>query len=249
VNRYQLTIAYDGTDYHGWQIQPHCSTITQVLQDRFRQVFNKDCSIVGASRTDAGVHALGQVALLQTELELEPGRICKVFNDHLPLDIMVRKLETASNTFHPQANVQQKTYYYHFFLERPLPFIARYGYYYYAQINISKLQESLQLFTGTHDFRSFCTGDEMLSTIRTVDSVNLYFFKRYNTYRIEIKAQSFLRYMIRRVVGAALYTASRYKFSVESLQAAMQAKNPEQLFPTAPARGLMLYKIVYDKEV
>ncbi len=242
---YRLTLAYDGTDYHGWQIQPDCLTITGLIQEIFAQVFKRECRLIGASRTDAGVHALGQVAKLETKLDLAPDLMRTVLNSHLPSDVLIRTLECSPAQFHPQSAVAKKIYYYHFFTERPLPFIARYGYYYRFPFEREKLEECLKVFVGTYDFRSFCTGDEMQTTIRTIDSIRFYFFRRYNVYRIEVQGHSFARFMIRRILGASLQVASHSQLQPEDLRKALADCNPLQPYATAPAQGLMLYKIYY----
>lgn len=245
MKKYKIIVAYDGTDYHGWQIQPHNLTICQILQDRFYSVFGKKIKIIGASRTDAGVHALGQVAMFNIDFIIDLDVLKMAWNNLLPDNIIIRKIDEVDELFHPQENVKQKTYYYHIFQNRPLPFISRYGYFPNKLLNENKLKDALQIFVGKHDFRSFCTGYEQESTIRTIDSIDIVKFKRFGVIRIEIKAQSFLRYMIRRIVGASLDIACSYSRSVNELQKALEQKNPEQQFTTAPAKGLLLYKIIY----
>ena len=244
MDAYKILIAYDGLDYYGWQLQPDVPTITSVLQNSFKAVFKKEIHVVGASRTDAGVHALGQVARFYSDIVIAPEKMLKAWNNLLPRDILIRKLELVDDSFHPQRNVAQKTYYYHFFTKKPLPFLARYGFYRDMLLNYEKLQECLQIFVGTHDFRSFCTGYEQESTIRTIDSLSLQYFKRYGVYRIEIKGPGFLRYMIRRIVGACLNIALTHR-SIEELSIALAAKDPQQHLFTAPAHGLILSGITY----
>lgn len=247
MKNYCLIIAYDGTDYHGWQRQPEAATIAGTLEYSFKAVFNKEITIIGASRTDAGVHAAGQVANFKTDLPLEPEYIQKVWNQHLPKDVLIRSLDQAPENFHSQANVLEKTYFYHFFTHKPLPFYARYGLYYRFPINIDLLEQCLQVFVGTHDFRSFCTGDEQTSTIRTVNAIDVTYMPAYQWYRISVRGPGFLRYMIRRMVGAALEVASHTDGNPASIQQALAEKNPLQHLPTAPAHGLLLRKILYTE--
>lgn len=243
--RYKIIVAYDGTDYEGWQIQPNQRAVANALQNSFAKVFNKEIHLVGASRTDAGVHALGQVAMFNSDLVIKPEVLHQAWTNLLPCDISIRSLSVVSEDFHPQRNVKQKTYWYHFFQQRPLPFGARYGYFMRYPVDMLKLQECLNVFIGTYDFRSFCTGYEMEDTIRTIDSAKIYYVKKYGAYRVEVKGPRFLRYMIRRVVGACLHVASRNDLTPATLVTALAAKDPQQILPTAPARGLMLYKIIY----
>ena len=245
--RYKLIIAYDGTDYHGWQVQPDEITVAGTLQNRFYNAFKIACQLIGASRTDAGVHALGQVAECRTEFDLDPEKLRLAWNNILPADIVIRSLEQAEESFKIFRQVDYKIYHYHFFLERPLPFFQRYGWYYWHPVNLDYLHNALQVFVGTHDFRSFCTGDEKENTVRTIRSITVEYVSAYNCYRIVVIGPSFLRYMIRRVVGASLEVASRIDLSMEVLHKALEQKDPRQLLPTAHAKGLLLYKIVYKQ--
>lgn len=165
------------------------------------------------------------------------------WNNALPQDILIRTLHVAAETFHPQRDVLEKTYYYHFFEERPLPFLARYGFF-CGTIQQEKLQEGLQIFVGTHDFRSFCTGHEAESTIRTISSIELKHFKRFGVYRIIVRGPGFLRYMIRRIVGACLDVASSRK-PIDLLPQALAAQDPHQHLHVAPAQGLVLREVHY----
>ena len=245
LKSYKLIIAYDGTAYHGWQVQPDDLTVAGMLQARFQKVFGHDVRLIGASRTDAGVHALGQVATLTTPLSIDPQKLCSAWNGRLPADISIRSAEAVPPTFHPQRNVATKIYWYHFFTERPLPGFARYGSFYRFPINYEKLSAGLQLFVGTHDFRSFCTGDEQESTVRTVVAIRIIPLPQYRAYRIEVVGPGFLRYMIRRMVGAALFVASHPTMPVTEIATVLAACNPLHTLPSAPAQGLVLRKIIY----
>jgi tRNA pseudouridine38-40 synthase len=247
MNTYKIIIAYDGTSYHGWQYQPHSETVAGVLQAQFLRVFNESIVLVGASRTDAGVHALGQVAHFSTSLRVAPDVLHRVWSHVLPASIYLRSLKVADAFFHAQRDVQEKTYDYYFFVQRPLPFFARYGLYYRSAIDVEKLEESLKLFVGVHDFRSFCTGYDQEHTIRSITSITVVYVKAWRAYRIRIKGPRFLRYMLRRIVGACLEVSASSEYIPSDLQGALAAKNPEQPFTTAPPHGLVLRKILYTK--
>src|SRR5947207_191941 len=195
---YKLIVAYDGSAYAGWQVQQGKPSIAETMNHTFKRVFKKDIKVLGASRTDAGVHALGQVVRVKTDLAISPEKLRWAWNNSLPEDIMIRSLEQEKDDFNPFCNVQQKVYYYHFFLERPSPFLQRYGYYHVYPTDINMLAKALQTFVGTHDFCSFRSSeDTRIDTIRTIDAIHLEHFKRYNVYRITVKGQKFLRHMIR----------------------------------------------------
>ncbi len=244
---YKCVISYDGTAYSGWQFQPHASTVVGMLQDRFHSVFKIAIKITGASRTDASVHAYGQVAAFYVDLDIAPAKLIKVWNKALPGDIVIREITTLPEKTNLLCNVQQKTYHYHFSMIQPLAFWHRYCYFIDRDIDLEKLRQALQVFVGTHDFRSFCTGYDMKSTIRTIDSVDLEFVEQYQAYRITVRGPGFLRYMIRRIVGACLEVSFRKNMTIECLVVALKKCNPEQALPNAPAHGLCLYEIQYKK--
>jgi len=250
MNHYKLVIAYDGTDYCGWQEQKNKPSITQALKKSFNVVFGKKANILGASRTDAGVHALGQVALCRTSLDIPIQKMKLAWNNTLPSNIMIRSLQQEWPPFHPYYNVKQKTYHYHFFLNRPLPFLSRYGWYYPYSIDSTILKKALNFFIGTHDFVSFRSSEDIReNTVRTINTISLTYIKRFKIYRITIKGQKFLQHMIRRIVGASMAVTSRNNRPLHVLQEVMAAQNSNNFLPNAPAKGLLLYNITYtDKE-
>jgi tRNA pseudouridine38-40 synthase len=245
---YKLIVSYDGSAYSGWQVQHGKPSIAETMNHLFARVFKKEIKVLGASRTDAGVHALGQVVRVKTDLSITPEKLRWAWNNSLPEDISIRSLELVDDTFNPFCHVQQKIYYYHFFLERPSPFLQRYGYYHAYPTDIQLLEQALQCFVGTHNFASFRSSEDTRpDTIRTIDAITLTHFKRYNIYRITVKGQKFLRHMIRRIVGASLAIASRPGVSIQLLHDTMKKCNPGHTLPNAPAKGLLLYKIIYTK--
>lgn len=245
---YKIIVSYDGTGFSGWQYQPHAPSVAQTLQDTFKALFGAPIKILGASRTDAGVHALGQVAIFSTDLILDPMRMQKAWNDALPISIMIRALEPAPIDFHPMYRVKEKIYKYHFFLKRPLPFIAPYGWFFRYPLDSAKLERSLDLFVGTHDFRSFCTGTDMgENTVRTIQTIRLEHYKRYGIWALEFKGPGFMRHMIRRIVGACMQVASKQELTIDYLQEVLAQKDPRQELLNAPAQGLCLYRIRYHR--
>lgn len=245
--QYKIIVAYDGTDYHGWQLQRGPTSVAKVLQDVFFQVFKRKISFRVASRTDAGVHAHGQVATFATALNIESQTMMRAWNNLLPQSIVIRSIEEVPVGYNPHHSVVGKTYWYHIFTERSLPFFARYGWYYRYPFNSEKLLRCLQVFLGTHDFRSFSTGDDRGDdTIRTINAVSLTFVPEMKAYRIAITGPKFLHYMVRRMVGAALHVARNdITLKEDFIKKILDAKNPEHILPNAPAQGLMLYDIEY----
>ena len=242
---YRIVVAYDGTAYHGWQRQPTSITVVGMMEKSFKDVFHREISISGASRTDAGVHAFWQVATFSLPIEIAPEKLKFAWNNALPNDILVQDVKIVHKDFNPHYAVKTKTYHYNFFTERPLPTVQRYGWYFKRPIDFDLLKESLQVFVGKHDFRSFCTGYDMNDTIRTIDSIDLEYDQQMKSHRIVVKGPGFLRYMIRRIVGACLTVASKDDLTCDHLKIALSQKNPEQTLPNSPGKGLILYKIEY----
>jgi tRNA pseudouridine38-40 synthase len=243
---YKITVAYDGTAYEGWQIQPNGRSIANVMQDSFFRAFKSSIKLIGASRTDAGVHALGQVASFSTDVSVSPECLLTIWHNSLPGDIEITSLEQTTSLYNPRECVVQKIYWYHLFTDRPSPFISRYGYFLKFSIDLDVLAEALTIFVGTHDFRSFCTGFEHESTIRTIDAITLDYNEAWQAHRISIYGKSFLRYMIRRIIGASLQVAMGQK-PLELLHKALENPNPEQVLFNAPPHGLLLYSIHYKE--
>jgi len=249
MKRYKIVVAYDGTDFHGWALQPTVSSISQTLQDTFFDVFKENISLVGASRTDAGVHALGQVARFHTNINIDVGRIMHAWQSRLPGSIIIRSLSRITNDFHPHYGLLNKTYYYHIFGTRPLPFLQRYGLYTARNFDVQQLQDMMRLFVGTHDFSAFSTGMPIGDNpICTVDNIGLTYYRRFGVYRISITGNRFLRHMVRRMVGAALISAEKKnKVSVADVQNILVGRSIEHCLPCAPAKGLVLYTVHYKQ--
>ncbi len=244
MKTYKIIVAYQGTQYAGWQIQQHEYAIANLLQDRFLSVFKKKIHLSAASRTDAGVHAHGQVATFCADLPIPPEKLRFAWNNVLPKDVVIRSLEEISFPFHPRYDVAQKTYWYNFFVEQPLPPFNQYGYYIKKPIDFAKLDETLQLFVGHHDFRAFASDITGKSSIRKIDSITRDFNEQLQAHRIIVQGKSFLHCMIRRIVGASLEVALG-RTDCAHVHRILDSKNPNHGLPNAPAHGLLLHEIVY----
>ncbi len=253
MNYYKITISYDGTAFHGWQIQPRDITVCSALQDAWFRLMRERISILGASRTDAGVHAIGQIARFAANIPPAAPieQLRKAWNEHLPSGIYIRTFEQVPQSFHPCGNVLQKTYYYTLFLKKPLPFVERFGWYpaFMPHVDIDKFNQCLQRYVGTHDFASFCKvdQDDKKDTMRTIDSITLRKMSRWGILLVEIKGKSFVRFQIRRMVGYALDIAHRPTMQVEYLDELLKNPNPQQQLVKADAQGLCLRRIVYKR--
>lgn len=250
MNSYKLLIAYDGTNYHGWQWQENAISVDNVLRDTFLRTFKQqEMHLVGASRTDAGVHAQGQVVRLGTHLSLDAQKLMHVLNNALPNDILITDCVQTDieKRFHPQHDIKTKVYTYRFFLKRPDPMVQRYGYFVDYPVDTQKLVQALMVFVGTHDFRAFSKEPQEKNTIRTVESITVTPCEKMGGYSIVITGKSFLRHMIRRIVGAAFEIARRHNRSCHELKQLLLIPRTIQNLPTAPAKGLCLQSITYQE--
>lgn len=248
MQKFKIIIAYDGTDFSGWAAQPGKVTVASTLEKSFFKIFNQEITILGASRTDTGVHALEQVAQFHAELTALEEVIRKAWNDLLPSSVHIRKLERVDNSFNPCRRVRQKTYYYVLFLQKPLPFVARFGWHYrfIHFVDFDKFYACLQRYVGEHDFASFCkVEDEKKSTIRRIDEITVKKLEHWSALLISIKGKSFLHFQIRRMIGYALDVARRKDLTIDYLQAVIDSKNPQQTLLKADGKGLCLRKVIY----
>ncbi len=254
MKHYMLRIAYDGTEYAGWQVQPDARSVAGTLLQAFEKVFGKTCFFVGASRTDAGVHAYDQVARVRTDVAISPDAMLLAWNNRLPSDISIRSIVEVDEHFHPQFGVAYKEYWYHFFTERPLPFLARFGTQlpdYMYDFDRELFKRTLELFKGTHNFSSFARVEPGYEPVRSVDDIRVEQLQRYNAFRVVVRGEGFLRFQIRRMIGAALMVARRGAVvsydDIVSLLERPVATSPA--FLKIDAQGLCLRRIVYKKDV
>lgn len=243
---FKITIAYDGTHYYGWQTQHNKPTVAQTLRDVCARIFNEDVKVIGVSRTDAGVHARGQVATVRLTRSIAARSLQFAWNNALPADIRITACTEVEPYHNPFQNIDYKEYHYHIMTAQALPFYVRYGWHMKRPFDCAYLNEILQVFVGTHDFRSFCTDQEDdADTHRTVDSIVTESLPAFSAYRIVVKGHSFLRYMIRRMIGAAVEIVLDPARSKQELATALAQPNARQRFFKAPAQGLTLHRIVY----
>ena len=176
MKRVGLVVAYDGTNYCGWQIQPNGITIQGVLNDTLSELLGEKIETIGASRTDAGVHALGNVAVFDTNTKIPGEKISYALNQRLPEDIRIQLSEEVEPDFHPRYCDSEKTYEYRILNRKfPVPTERLYSYFYHYKLDVEKMREATSYLIGRHDFASFCgTGAQVKSTIRTVTGIDVW---------------------------------------------------------------------------
>jgi tRNA pseudouridine38-40 synthase len=236
-----LTVAYDGTNYHGWQIQPNGETIEGILNKCLTELLQEQIEVIGASRTDAGVHALGNVAVFDTETQIPAEKISYALNARLPEDIRIQESKEVAPDFHPRHCESRKTYEYRIYnAEFPLPTERLYTYFTYADLDIAQMQEAAAYLVGIHDFKSFCSVNAQAeSTVRQVDSIEVE--KTGNLITIRVVGRGFLYNMVR-IIAGTLMEAGRGKLSPQEMSAILEARDRSKAGPTAPACGLTLMK-------
>ncbi len=241
---YKLTIQYDGTKYNGWQSQPDGNTVQDKITEAIRQITNEDVNVVGSGRTDAGVHALGQVANFRIPIELDVYKFQHSLNAVLPADISVTKLEKAHWNFHARFYAKKRTYFY-LLAKFKSPFYAKYSWYNttFNDLDITKLNEISQTLSGEHDFTSF-TRKKIETPNRICNVYQIRWSGNKNFVIFRITANRFLRGMVRTVVGTLLELSSESD-AAGKLKELLENKNRELAGQAAPAQGLFLYKIEY----
>ncbi len=247
VRNILLTISYDGSAYHGYQIQQNALTIQEVFQTALEKIIGKDYQIKGCSRTDSGVHANMYCLSLKTSHKIPTVRLKGALNRFLPLDIVVIKSEDVSDDFHARYSCTSKQYIYKILnSEHRNPFLNGYVYHYRYNLDVEMLNRVAQQYVGTYDYTSFCTIDnrEKGDLTRTVKSFSVY--KEDDIVIMSVEADGFLYNMVRIMVGTLLRVAQG-KFKEDDIIKIIKAKDRFKAGPTAPASGLYLNKVNYDK--
>ena len=242
-----MTLAYDGTAYKGWQVQPEGDTIQKRVQAALTRMAKRSVVVVAAGRTDAGVHALGQVAHFRLVREIPPEGILRALNTMLPGDICVRSVEEAEQEFHARYSACSKTYRYH--LERasvPLPFRSRFTLHYPYELDREALTRGACAFAGEHAFDAFrASSCNAKTTIRTVLASRWLDDGSELTY--EVTATGFLQHMIRNMVGTLL-EIGRGKRAAESIRCLLERGDRTEAGPTVAAKGLVLVEVHYPPD-
>lgn len=240
--RVLLEVAYDGTAYHGWQLQPESITVEKVLNDTLSALLKEDIKVIGASRTDAGVHAYGNIAVFDTVARIPAEKISYALNQKLPEDIRIQKSEEVASDFHPRKCDSRKTYEYRILnTEFPIPTKRLYAHWTYVPLDAGKMQEAAKVLIGEHDFTSFCSiHSQAESPVRTIYDLAV---RREGEHEIVIRVtgNGFLYNMVR-IIAGTLMEAGRGRLCATDVKAILEAKDRSKAGPTAPACGLTLVK-------
>lgn len=244
MKRIKLTVAYDGTNYHGSQIQNNGETIEGVLKKELFSLLGEEINLIGASRTDAGVHARGNVYVFDTESRIPPEKFTYALNARLPEDIRVQASGEVPQDFHPRHQDTVKTYEYCILNRQlPLPEYRLYTHFTYENLDVEKMQEACRHFIGEHDFASFCAaGSQVESTVRTI--YDLHVRKEGNLLTMSVTGNGFLYNMVRIIAGTLLKVGSG-GIAPGDIPKIIEGKDRKYAGPTAPAKGLTLVEICY----
>ena len=242
MKRIMLTVAYDGTDYHGWQYQNNGKTIEGELNKALSSLLQKNIEVIGASRTDAGVHAMCNVAVFDTDAGIPAEKYSYALNQMLPDDIRVRKSMEVPADFHPRKTDTVKTYEYRIDCEEFAdPLKTRYAYFNYVPLDASKMQEAAFHLIGTHDFKSFCSvNTTATTTVRTIHDIQV--IRDGVDIIVRVTGNGFLYNMVRIIVGT-LMDVGRGKYESSKVKDILEACDRTCAGPTVPACGLMLKEL------
>jgi|SRR5579859_2609617 len=253
----RLLIAYDGTDFHGWQRQPNVPTVQACLESGLEKLIEERVTLYGSGRTDAGVHALNQVANFKMSGNIPPANLLKAINNLLPSTIRVKNVEDVEKSFHARYNALAKTYRYRISLAPVAsPFTARYVHHYPYPLDIKAIAAGARYLEGEHDFTSFAGSngsvhestvrplDDRGDNVRTIFTSRILWRPRTSTLIYEVRGSGFLHHMVRNIVGTLL-EVGRGKLAPQDVPKILEARDRTRAGPTAPAAGLCLMRVEY----
>ena len=242
--KYRITLAYDGTDYHGWQWQAGLPTIQAALGGALEKLEGALVVMHAAGRTDAGVHAMGQVVSFRLTREWQGDALRRALNTNLPLEIRVLDAASTFDQFHARIHAKLKTYRYQIYQAEVMdPLLARYAWHFPYALDLDRLREESRALIGTRDFIAFTTtGCETKTTLRTVTDLRIE--REGGLLKFFFTGDGFLRYQVRTMVGA-LVESNRGRLRATSIGSLIASRDRTQMGAPAPARGLTLMKVEY----
>ena len=239
MKRIKMTVAYDGTNYCGWQIQPNGITIEQVLNDALTELLGEKIVVSGASRTDSGVHSKGNICVFDTNTRMPGEKISYAINQRLPEDIVVVDSEEVADDWHPRYVNSRKTYEYRILNRRfPDPTRRLDTYFFHYELDVEKMQKAARFLEGQHDFKSFCSvGSQVKTTTRTIYSCSV--TKDEDIVKIRVTGNGFLYNMVR-IIAGTLIQVGNGNIAPDKIPEILEACDRNMAGPTAPANGLTM---------
>lgn len=255
MKKFRLLLEYDGAAYHGWQVQKDETTIQGVIEDRILKITGERSVVLGAGRTDAGVHALAQVASFRTESRLDAETMKKALNANLPEDIRVLDARLVDDSFHPIRDATKKRYFYFIANQRSSSvFLRRYSWLVPQPMDLDCMSEASQVLVGRHDFSSFKgTGSDVRDSVREIYSLSIERINNIdfmtatvagNFIKITVEANGFLRHMVRNIAGTLVKTG-RERTPAKRMKEILVSRDRNLAGQTAPAKGLFLERVEY----
>ena len=245
MKRVMLVVAYDGTNYHGWQVQPNGVTIEGVLNQKLSELLGESITVIGASRTDSGVHSYGNVAVFDTETRIPAEKISYAVNQRLPEDIVVQSSKEVPFDFHPRHCDSRKTYEYRILnREFSMPTRRKDTYFTYRKLDVASMKAAAMYLVGEHDFKSFCaTAAVVETTVRTIYEIQV--TKQEDIITIRVTGGGFLYNMVR-IIAGTLIQVGLGEIKPEDMPDILHACERTTAGPTAPAHGLTMIGIAYE---
>lgn len=243
--RVKMIVAYDGTNYSGWQIQPNGITIEQKLNEALCDLLKEDIKVTGASRTDAGVHSLGNVCIFDTNTRMPAEKISYALNQRLPEDIVVQDSCEVSEEFHPRFSKSRKTYEYRILNRKfRMPTRRLDTYFYYYDLDVDAMKLAAKYLEGEHDFKSFASvGGQAETSVRTIYSCTVE--KKDEIITIRVKGNGFLYNMVR-IIAGTLIKVGAGDIDPKQINQILEARDRSAAGPTAPAHGLTMIGLEYE---
>lgn len=240
---YKLVLEYDGTEYNGWQKQPDLPTVQGAVEEALARMAAVESPLYAAGRTDAGVHARGQVVNIQGILKAPPERFPAAVNSFLPKDIVIKDCEEVEDGFNARKSAIAREYAYYIYTGAyPSPFNRRFTHHYHGELNEDNMGRALELVTGVHDFTAFCRREEGKSSVREVYEVEL--LRMDDILDVRVRANAFVWMMMRMLCGSLL-EVGRGKWPVERFQEVLEGGDNSRSGPALPPQGLFLEKVFY----
>lgn len=241
--RYFITLSYDGTRFHGWQIQPNGTTVQEELQHALSLLLREEISVTGAGRTDTGVHARVMVAHFDTNQEQDCLQLVYKLNKLLPQDISIQKIEQVEEDMHARFSATSRTYHYYIHTEKS-PFLRHYSYELHYPLDFSKMNEAARILMEYEDFGAFCKSHADVKTTFCKITQAEWHQTSPNTWFFEITANRFLRNMVRAVVGT-LIEVGRGRMTLEGFRQVIEGKKRSDAGESMPGKALFLENIIY----
>ena len=247
MKRFAAVVAYDGTDFYGFQVQPDRRTVQGTIEEALSKIHKEEVRTDAAGRTDTGVHGFGQVVAFNSTLERLSAKTMKdALNANLPADIYVRRVYEVPRGFSPRFHAKKRIYHYYILnTTEPDLFRKRYTWWFPYDIDIEKMRYGANFLLGEHDYAAFRTGRDDRTTIRTITNIRIMKMNK-SLVLVRVEGISFLRRMVRNIVGT-LVRVGTGNLQPEAVKTILESKDRSMLPSSAPPQGLVLYKVLFDE--